>query len=153
MPQSVQSLSPIWLFVSPVDCSTRGFPVHHQHPELPQTHIHRVSDAIPLGCLIVSQNCHFLRPDFWSPLITFYFSLLNSGHMKWNNGNYILAVAQDETWSHSVLHLATNQTVNPSKLPPLTTFTHTRILAILSPSYCFCSALPLILTRSQHSCQ
>ena len=30
----------------PVDCSTPGFPVHHQLPELTQTHVHRVSDAI-----------------------------------------------------------------------------------------------------------
>ena len=30
----------------PMDCSTPGFPVHHQHPELAQTHVHRVSDAI-----------------------------------------------------------------------------------------------------------
>ena len=30
----------------PVDCSTPGFPVHHQLPELAQTHIHGVSDAI-----------------------------------------------------------------------------------------------------------
>ena len=30
----------------PVDCSTPGFPVHHQFPELAQTHVHRVSDAI-----------------------------------------------------------------------------------------------------------
>ena len=29
-----------------MDCSTPGFPVHHQLPELTQTHIHRVSDAI-----------------------------------------------------------------------------------------------------------
>ena len=29
-----------------MDCSTPGFPVHHQHPELPQTHVHRVGDAI-----------------------------------------------------------------------------------------------------------
>ena len=29
-----------------MDYSTRGFPVHHQLPELPQTHVHRVSDAI-----------------------------------------------------------------------------------------------------------
>ena len=29
-----------------MDCSTPGFPVHHQLPELAQTHIHRVSDAI-----------------------------------------------------------------------------------------------------------
>ena len=30
----------------PMDCSTPGFPVHHQLPELTHTHIHRVSDAI-----------------------------------------------------------------------------------------------------------
>ena len=31
----------------PVDCSTSGFPVHHQIPELTQTHVHRVSDIQP----------------------------------------------------------------------------------------------------------
>ena len=30
----------------PVDCSTPGLPVHHQLPELAQTHVHRVGDAI-----------------------------------------------------------------------------------------------------------
>ena len=30
----------------PIDCSTPGFPVHHQLPELAQTHVHCVSDAI-----------------------------------------------------------------------------------------------------------
>ena len=30
----------------PMDCSTPGFPVHHQLPEFAQTHVHRVSDAI-----------------------------------------------------------------------------------------------------------
>ena len=28
------------------DCSTLGFPVHYQMPELTQTHVHQVSDAI-----------------------------------------------------------------------------------------------------------
>ena len=28
------------------DCSTPGFPVHHQLLELAQTHVHRISDAI-----------------------------------------------------------------------------------------------------------
>ena len=32
-----------------MDCSTPGSPVHHQLPELAQTHIHRVSDAIQLS--------------------------------------------------------------------------------------------------------
>ena len=31
---------------NPMDCSTPGFPVHHQQPELAQTHVHQVSDAI-----------------------------------------------------------------------------------------------------------
>ena len=29
-----------------MDCSMPGFPVHHQCPELTQTHVHRVGDAI-----------------------------------------------------------------------------------------------------------
>ena len=37
-----------------MDCSTPGFPVHHQLLELAQTHVHQVSDAIqpshPLSC-------------------------------------------------------------------------------------------------------
>ena len=30
----------------PMDRSTPGFPVHHKLPELAQTHVHRVGDAI-----------------------------------------------------------------------------------------------------------
>ena len=30
----------------PIDCSTPGFPVHHQLPEFTQTHVHRISNAI-----------------------------------------------------------------------------------------------------------
>ena len=30
----------------PMDCSMPGFPVHHQLPELAQTHVHRVGNAI-----------------------------------------------------------------------------------------------------------
>ena len=42
---SVQSLSCVRL-CDPMDCSTSGLPVHHQPPELTQTHVHQVSDAI-----------------------------------------------------------------------------------------------------------
>ena len=31
-----------------MDCSTPGFPIHHQLPKLAQTHVHRVGDAIIL---------------------------------------------------------------------------------------------------------
>ena len=30
----------------PMDCSPPGLPVHHRLPELPQSHVHRVTDAI-----------------------------------------------------------------------------------------------------------
>ena len=33
----------------PMNCSTPGFPVHHQLPELTQTHVHLVGDAIQLS--------------------------------------------------------------------------------------------------------
>ena len=42
---SVQSLSHVRL-CNPMDCSTPGFPVHHQLPELTQTHVHQVDEAI-----------------------------------------------------------------------------------------------------------
>ena len=31
---------------NPMDCSVPGFPVHYQLPELAQTHVHHVGDAI-----------------------------------------------------------------------------------------------------------
>ena len=40
--------------LDPMGCSTPGFPVHHQLPELTPTHVHRVSDAI--------QTSHPLSP-------------------------------------------------------------------------------------------
>ena len=41
---SVAQLCPT--LCDPMDCSTPGFLVHHQLPELVQTHVHRVGDAI-----------------------------------------------------------------------------------------------------------
>ena len=51
-----------------MDCSTPGFPFHHQHPELTQTHVHRVSDAIQLSYL-----CHplLLLPSIFPSIRVF----------------------------------------------------------------------------------
>ena len=44
---SVSSVAQFSLtFSDPMDCSTADFPVHHQLPDLAQTHIHWISDAI-----------------------------------------------------------------------------------------------------------
>ena len=37
---SVQSLSHVKLFATPMDCSTPGFPVFHYLMEFAQTHVH-----------------------------------------------------------------------------------------------------------------
>ena len=59
----------------PMNCSTPGFPVHHQLPELAQTHVHRVSDAIqPSQPLLspsppnfnLSQSGSFLMSQFFA---------------------------------------------------------------------------------------
>ena len=63
---------------NPRDCSTRGFPIHHQLPELAQTHIQRVSDNI--------QPFHPLRP-FLLPCSIFpsirVFSNESVLHIRW----------------------------------------------------------------------
>ena len=49
------------ILCDPLDCNTPGFPVHHQLPELAQTHVHRVGDAI--------QPSHPLFPPLLLPPI------------------------------------------------------------------------------------
>ena len=53
-----QSCLTLW---DPMDCSMPGFPVHHQLPELAETHVHWVSDAI--------QTSHPLLSPFSLPSI------------------------------------------------------------------------------------
>ena len=99
--RSVQSLSCNWLCKF-MDCSTAGFPVHHQLPELAQTHVHQVSDAIqpphPLSSpsspafnfpsIRVFSNAsvlHIRWPKYWS----FSFSIspsndVHSEYIMWN---------------------------------------------------------------------
>ena len=45
-------------FCDPMDCSMPGLPVHHQLPDLTQTHVHWVSDAIqPSHPVIPFSSC------------------------------------------------------------------------------------------------
>ena len=45
-----------WTLCDPKDCSTPGFPVHHQLPQLAQTHVHQVGDAIRPSHLLSSPS-------------------------------------------------------------------------------------------------
>ena len=52
----VQSLSCVQLFVTPWTAACPGFPVHHQLPEFPQTHVHWVGDVIQLSYPLLSPS-------------------------------------------------------------------------------------------------
>ena len=53
----------------PMDCSTPSLPVHHQHPELAQIHVHWVSDAIQPSHPLLSPSPpafnHFQHQDLF----------------------------------------------------------------------------------------
>ena len=64
----------------PMDCSTPGFPVLHCFPEVAQTHVHRVSDAIqpsrPLSHLL-------LLPSLFPSIRIFSSGSLSVLHLRW----------------------------------------------------------------------
>ena len=72
-------------FCDPIDCSTPGFPVPHQLPELTQTHVHHVSDATQLS--------HPLSAP--SPL-TF-----NLSHIRVFSNESVLQIRWPKYWSFS----------------------------------------------------
>ena len=71
---SVAQLCPT--LCDPMDCSLPGFPVHHQLPELAQTHVHWVTDAIqpsyplsPSSALNLSQHQGLSQWGYSSPQV------------------------------------------------------------------------------------
>ena len=94
--QSVSSVAQSYMTLwDTMDCSTPGFPVHHQLPELAQIHVHWIGDAIqpshpvlssPPPSLNLSQHqglfqsvlfqsvqsvLHISWPEYWSISISF----------------------------------------------------------------------------------
>ena len=63
---------------NPMDCSTPGFPVYHQLPQLAQTHVHRVGDAIQPSHPLSSRSL----PTFNLPSIR-VFSSESVLHSRW----------------------------------------------------------------------
>ena len=59
----------------PLDCSTPGFPAHHQLPELAQTHVHLVSKPIqPFHPIIPFYSCLQSFPALGSFLMSQFFA-------------------------------------------------------------------------------
>ena len=74
---ATQSCSTLW---DPMDCSTPGFPVHHQLPELAQTHVHWVSDTIQPSYLLLSRSPPAIN---LSQDQGFFFSNESVLHIRW----------------------------------------------------------------------
>ena len=91
---SVQSLSRVRLFVTPW-ISMPGLLVHHQLPELTQTHVHRVSDAIQLSHPLPSPSPPAPNPS------------QNQGLFQWVNSLHEVAKVLGVSASASVLPMNT----------------------------------------------
>ena len=82
-----------------MDCSTPGFPIHHQLLELTQTHVHRVGDAIQPSHPLLSPSppafnlssirafsnesvLHIRWPKYWSFSFSISPSNKNSGRIS-----------------------------------------------------------------------
>ena len=78
-----------------MDCSTPGFPVHHQLPELAQTHVHRVGDAIQLS--------HPLSPLLLPPSVFPSIRVFSNGSLlfiKWTKyWNFSLSISPSNEYS------------------------------------------------------
>ena len=57
-----------------MDGSTSGFPVHHQLPELAQTHVHRVGDAIQPSHPLSSPPPAFSLAQHWGLFLRVLFA-------------------------------------------------------------------------------
>ena len=93
--QSVHSLSRVRLFVTPMNRSTPGLPVHrlpvhHQHLEFTQTHVHRVGDAIQPSHPLSSPSLPAPNPSQHQTLV------------QWVNSSHEVAkVLEFQLWHHS----------------------------------------------------
>ena len=63
---------------NPMDCNMPGLPVQHQFPELTQTHVHWVSDAIQQSCPLSSPS-----PPAFNLLEHQVFSNESDLHIRW----------------------------------------------------------------------
>ena len=80
----------------PVDCSTPGLPVHHQFPEIAQTHVHWVGDVI--------QPSH---PLYIYLSIYLYISIYNRASW-WLSGKESVCIVGDTGGMNSIPGLRSN---------------------------------------------
>ena len=73
---------------NPMDCSTPGLPVHHQHLEFTQTHVHWVSDAIQASHPLLSPSPPAPNPS------------QHQGLFQWVSSSYEVAKVLEFQFQH-----------------------------------------------------
>ena len=119
-------------FCDPMDCSTPGFPVHHQLPELAQTHVHWVSDAIQSSHPLSSPS----PPAFNLSQHQSLFQWVSSSH-QFSSVQFSRSVVSDSLWPHELQH---TRLPCPSPTPrtcsnscPLSQWCHPTISSSVTP--------------------
>ena len=74
----------VWL-CDPMDCSTPGLPVHHQHLEFTQTHVHWVGDAIQPSHPLSSPSPPTFNLSQHRVMSNCLFFSIKSIFLSWNN--------------------------------------------------------------------
>ena len=97
-----------------MDCNTTGFPVHHQLPELPQNHVHWVSDAMQPSHHLLSSSAFNLSQHQvfsnesvlhtrWSKYASNEYSGLISFRMDWLDLLEVQGILKSHSSKASVL--------------------------------------------------
>ena len=93
-PSSVAQSCPT--LCNPMDCSMPGLPVHHQLPELAQTHVHWVSDAIQPSHPLSSSSPRWMLPAHIAKVLSWETASGNGfRHHAFNNHS------SSSSWPHS----------------------------------------------------
>ena len=139
-----------------MDCSMPGFPVHHQFPELTQTHVHWVSDAIPPPHLQLSPSPPALSLSQHQGLFQWFFpeqaefmikyESEHNPHLRkillWSPNSLRVQVTSGGCWGLIwSSHLITSQTLSPI-IPP----------SLLLPLSLFCPSSPPSMLLHQGLC-
>ena len=118
----------------PMDCSTPGYPVHHQLLGLAQTHVHRIGDAIqpshPLSSPsppTINLSSQFIKKTMFDSALTISIRVIKTG--KW--------------WTIKIIMVNTNNMLTKALFSPMyiykLIFTTLKLVLLLYQSYCFCS--------------
>ena len=96
--QSVSSVAQSCPTLDPMDCSTPGLPVHHHRPELAQTHVYQVGDAIQPSHPLSPPSLSLLLPSTFPSIRVF--SKESALHIRWpKHWNFSFSISPSNEYS------------------------------------------------------